>query len=76
MEAYTCEKHKAETIATALLEGFIGRFGIPHTIHTDQGRDFESKLFKELCKLLDIEKTRTTPWHPQRDGMVERLTGS
>ena len=73
MEAYPRKDHKAETIATALLEGFIGRFGIPCTIHTDQGRDFESKLFKELCKLLDIEKTRTTPWHPQSDGMVERF---
>lgn len=73
MEAYPCKDHKAETIAIALMEGFIGRFGIPHVIHTDQGRDFESKLFKELCKLLDIEKTHTTPWHPQSDGLVERF---
>ena len=43
------------------------------TIHSDQGRQFESALFKEMYKLLQIEKTRTTAYHPQSDGMVERF---
>lgn len=72
-EAYSTKDHKAETVATVLVEQFFSRFGLPRTIHTDQGRDFESHLFKQLCQLLDIEKTRTTPWHPQSDGMVERF---
>ena len=42
-------------------------------IHSDQGPQYESYLFKEMCKLLDIQKTHTTPYHTQSDGMVERF---
>ena len=42
------------------------------TIHTDQGREFESRLFRYLCDVLGVDKTRTTPYHPQSNGMVER----
>ncbi|CAG2227334.1 unnamed protein product [Mytilus edulis] len=51
-------------------------FGVPRQIHTDQGRQFESALFKELCTRLCIDKTRTTPYRPQSDGLVERLNRS
>ncbi|VDI28058.1 Hypothetical predicted protein, partial [Mytilus galloprovincialis] len=51
-------------------------FGIPRQIHTDQGGQFESKLFKELCEKLRIHKTRTTAFRPQSDGLVERLNRS
>ena len=46
---------------------------MPGVIHSDQGKQFEGKVFTEMCKLLDIKKTRTTPYHPQSDGMVERF---
>lgn len=46
---------------------------MPQVIHTDQGRTFESSLFKELCRLLEIDKTRISPYNPQSDGLVERL---
>eukprot|EP00731_Ephydatia_muelleri_P021935 Em0014g526a len=41
------------------------------SLHTDQGRNFEAKVLKEVCQLLGVKKTRTTPYHPQSDGLVE-----
>ncbi|KAL5500047.1 hypothetical protein EMCRGX_G011541 [Ephydatia muelleri] len=52
---------------------YILVFGAPDVLHTDQGRNFESALFKEVCLLLGVQKTRTTPYHPQSDGLVERF---
>ena len=61
------------TVAKILVENVLCRFGIPQKIHSDQGRQFESNLFQEMCKILGIEKTRTTPYHSESDGMVERF---
>ena len=41
-------------------------------MHTDQGRNFESSLFQSFCSLLEIAKTRTTPYRPSANGQVER----
>ena len=72
-EAYPMKNMEAVTVANILVQEFISRFGIPKHLHTDQGRNFESGLMKEICSLLDIKKTRTTPYHPQSDGMIERF---
>ena len=50
--------------------------GTPKQIHTDQGTEFESVLFKQLSKLLGSTKTRTSPYRPQSDGQVERFNRS
>ena len=52
----------------------ITRLGVPEVIHTDQGRNLESALIKDLCSLLGIEKSRTSPYHPQLDRLVERFS--
>ncbi|CAC5378633.1 unnamed protein product [Mytilus coruscus] len=49
------------------------QFGCPFQIHTDQGREFKSGLFAAICDKLGIDKTRTCPYRPQSDGMVERF---
>ena len=73
VEAYAIPNIEARTVARTLMEGFISRYGTPTEIHSDQGRQFEAAVFQELCELLDIKKTRTTPYHPQSDGLVERF---
>ena len=60
-------------MAKAFVEGLVCRYGIPEELHTDQGRNFESELLKEVCRLLAIRRTRTMPLRPQSDGMVERF---
>ena len=73
VEAYAIPDMTAQVVADKFVSEFITRYGIPDQIHTDQGRDFMSNLFKEMAKLLDVYQTRTTPYHPMSDGLVERL---
>ena len=73
VEAFPIRDIEAKTVADVMLQGFFSRYGVPKQIHSDQGTQFESKLFQELCRVFDIEKTRTTPYHPQSDGLVERF---
>ena len=71
-EAYAIPNQEATTVASKLVDEFFCRFSVPSQLHSDQGRQFESSLIKEICKLLDIKKSRTTPYHPEGDGLVER----
>ena len=48
-EAYVIADQEAVTVARAFLNEFVLRYGVPNIIHTDQGTNFESNLFKELC---------------------------
>ena len=73
-EAIPLPDQTAPTTATALLENWICRFGCPHCIHSDQGRNFESKLFKALNQALQVDKKRTTAFRPQSNAVVERMT--
>ena len=72
-EAYALPDMTASTVAKTFVDGWISRFGVPDRIHSDQGPQFESTLFAELCTLLDARKSRTTPYHPAGDGLVERM---
>ena len=66
-------KPGGETVAKKLVEEVVCRFGVPGQLHSDQGRNFESKVMAEMCRLLGINKTRTTPLNPKSDGLVERF---
>ena len=62
VEAFPLADQKARTVAHKVVE-----------LHTDQGRIFESDLFQEVCKLQEVTKTRSTPYHPGANGLVERF---
>ena len=72
-EAFPIPDQETTTVAKVLVEEVFCRLGCAHELHSDQGRNFESNIFQETCKLLDIIKTRTTPLHPMSDGMIERF---
>ena len=72
-ECFPMHNMEARVVADILVTNVICRFGVPDDIHSDQGRQFTSELFMEMCKILHIDKTRTTPYHPESDGMVERF---
>ena len=72
-EAFAVLNHTAAVVADKLVQEVFLRFGFPDQIHTDQGREFESDLFKSICNLLGIEKTRTCAYNAKSDGMVERF---
>ncbi len=73
LEAYAIPNQEVRTIAQKLVDEWICRYGAMQRLHTDQGRNFESAVFKEIIDILGIKKTRTTPYHPQSDGLVERM---
>ena len=72
-EAFALRNAEAKTVARVLVDRVICQFGAPESIHTDQGAQFESSLFQEMCALLHIKKTRTTAYHPESDGQTERF---
>lgn len=72
VECVPLSSQTAEVTAKAAVDHFFSRFGYPFELFSDQGRNFESKLFAALCKALRIHKTRTTPYRPSANGQVER----
>ncbi|BHF79359.1 hypothetical protein SprV_0702247900 [Sparganum proliferum] len=71
-EAVPLPDASAPTVARAIFNGWICRWGAPDQLHSDRGSSFESSVVHELCKVLKIKKTRTTAYHPQGNGQVER----
>ena len=73
MEACTLLDKTAISLADAFFSNIVCRFGMPSVIHSDQGWEFENKVMHELCTLVGSHKTKTTPYHPESDGLVERF---
>ena len=63
----------AQTCAQAFLSGWIARFGVPASVTSDRGRQFVSELWRDVLHLFSIKPTQTTSYHPQANGMVERM---
>ncbi|XP_052746959.1 uncharacterized protein LOC112050731 [Bicyclus anynana] len=72
-EVIPVQEVTAETVAKALYENWISRFGVPLRLSSDRGSNFESALFNVLMKRWGITRIHTTAYHPQANGQVERL---
>ena len=72
-QAYPTSDQRASTVVRILTEKWFYLYGIPQRIHSDQGRNFEGDLMKALCRLYGVEKSRTTPYHPEGNGQCERF---
>ena len=73
VEVLPIQDQTAATCAHVMLNEVISRFGCPLSIHSDQGRNYESNIFKELCQMLEIRKTRTSPKNPKGNAVAERF---
>lgn len=72
-EAYPLPNQEAKTVTRVFVKEWVYRYGTPRSLHSNEGRNFESDLFGELCRLMDIYKTMTFPYQPLSEGMIERL---
>jgi len=72
-EAFPVPNTEAPTIARVLVEQVMCRFGTPIAGISDRGREVDGQLMAEICRLLDIDKMRTTAYHPSNNGAVERF---
>ena len=70
-EAIPLKDIEATTICRAFIDGWISRFGAPETVTTDQGSQFESRLFASLLSMTGSHRIRTTTYHPASNGMIE-----
>ena len=71
--AMPCKDQTAAVVARVLRDSWFTHYGLPLQIHSDQGRNFEGRLIKELCDLYRVQKTRTSPYHPQGNAQTERF---
>ena len=74
--AYPSKTQTAQATARILWDNFICHYGFPEKFISDQGRNFESDLIKELCKIAGVKKIHTTPYHPQGNGQCERFNST
>ena len=74
-EAIPLKAQTARAVASGMLDIF-SRTGIPLQLLTDQGSQFLGSLVKHLCQDLRIDQIKTAPYHPECNGVVERMHGT
>ena len=73
VEAIPMQDSTAETTLRSFLTSWVSRFGAPQNIITDRGVQFESTLWREAMTVLGTKRSRTTAYHPQSNGLIERV---
>ena len=75
-QAFPSRTQTAQATTKLLWENLIRNYGFPEKFLSDQGRNFESELISELCKLAQVEKVLTIPYHPMTNGQCERFNST
>ena len=73
VDAIPTADQTADTVARVVVENIVARFGVPTRLITDQGPCFESRKFQEMLQYWGIQRARTSPYHPQANGVTERF---
>ena len=73
VQAYPVDNEQAETVADTLYNKYFCTFGFPRWLMSNQAQAFVGKVLGKLCQQLQVEKVRTSPYHPQSNGQVERV---
>ena len=72
-ETYPLPDMKATTVASTLVNEFFARFGCPRRLHSDGAANFTGAVLTETCRLLGVEKSKISPYHPEGNAKAERL---
>ncbi len=76
VELMAMKDQTATTVASAFRDGWVYKHGVPRVLVTDQAHNVDGEVMNELCRGLNIEKRRTSPYHPEGDGSAERAIQS
>ena len=76
VEIFAIPDFTAATCAHVLVEEVFMQYGFPQALHSDQGRNFESQIMAEVCQLLEIRKTQSSPGNPRCNGQIERFNST
>ncbi|XP_019210278.1 uncharacterized protein LOC102075523 [Oreochromis niloticus] len=74
-QAYPLKSKSAEEVSKCILK-FFYQFEAPKRILTDQGKEFVNEINRNVCKILNIQRSLCAPYHPQTNGLVERMNGT
>jgi len=76
VEAFAVPNYNAETVAGLLVREIMPRHGAPKVLLADNGQPFRSKFIEEVAKLLGVQQRHSSPYHPQCNGLTERMNGT
>ena len=73
VEAFPLQAIDSRTLANVFIDQIVCRYGILKSIHSDQGANLTSEIIQHMCAIFGMERTKTTAYHAQGNGLFERF---